>query len=213
MSTSNIILLVGGFTLGLLFYSVLDSLIKYLKSRKIVTDSSNQFSEIIKNLKTGTTNFVSRVNDTIFIDTNLKDWKEVNIIYLLDKKMVCIFKDNKCLYTTDIIDETLRENLISEISDKYKEEIEDVIEIMGTKISKSEFESRVNEFKSSTSMDNINFNFETEEQDSEIDQIVFDNEGKYDLDEILDKLTKNNYNRDTLTKEEIDFLDHKSKEK
>ena len=83
---------------------ILDSLTKYLKSKKIINDSSNQFSEIIKNLKTGATNFVSRVNDTIFIDTKLKDWKEVNIIYLLDKKMVCIFKDNKCLYTTDIID-------------------------------------------------------------------------------------------------------------
>lgn len=211
MSISNIILLGGGFTLGVLFYMILDSLTKYLKSKKIVTDSSNQFSEIIKNLKTGTTNFVSRVNDTIFIDTNLKDWKEVNIIYLLDKKMVCIFKDNKCLYTTDIIDETLRENLISEISEKYKEEIEDVIEIMGTKISKSEFESRINEFKGA-SMENLNFNFATEEQDSEIDQIVFDNEARYDLDEILDKLAKNNYNRETLTKEEIEFLDKKSKE-
>ena len=190
---------------------ILDSLTKYLKSKKIINDSSNQFSEIIKNLKTGATNFVSRVNDTIFIDTKLKDWKEVNIIYLLDKKTVCIFKDNKCLYTTDIIDETLRENLISEISEKYKEEIEDVIEIMGTKISKSEFESRVNEFKGA-SMENISFNFVSEEKDSEIDQIVFDNEGKYDLDEILDKLAKNNYNRETLTKGEIDFLDKKSKE-
>lgn len=211
MSTSNIILIGGGFVLGILFYMILETLTKYLKSKKIIDDSSNQFSEIIKNLKTGTTNFVSRVNDTIFIDTKLKDWKEVNIIYLLDKKTVCIFKDNKCLYTTDIIDETLRENLISEISDKYKEEIEDVIEIMGTKISKSEFESRVNEFKGK-SMENLSFNFVSEEEDSEIDQIVFDNEGKYDLDEILDKLAKNNYNRDSLSKEEIDFLDKKSKE-
>jgi hypothetical protein len=211
MSISNIILLGGGFILGILFYMILDSLTKYLKSRKIVNDSSNQFSEIIKNLKTGATNFVSRVNDTIFIDTKLKDWKEVNIIYLLDKKMVCIFKDNKCLYTTDIIDETLKDNLISEISEKYKEEINDVIEIMGTKISKSEFESRINEFKGA-SMENLSFNFVTEEQDSEIDQIVSDNEGKYDLDEILDKLAKNNYNREALSKEEIDFLDKKSKE-
>jgi hypothetical protein len=211
MSISNIILLGVFFTLGVLFNMILDSLTKYLKSKKIINDSSNQFSEIIKNLKTGATNFVSRVNDTIFIDTKLKDWKEVNIIYLLDKKTVCIFKDNKCLYTTDIIDETLRENLISEISEKYKEEIEDVIEIMGTKISKSEFESRVNEFKGA-SMENISFNFVSEEKDSEIDQIVFDNEGKYDLDEILDKLAKNNYNRETLTKGEIDFLDKKSKE-
>ena len=211
MSTSNIILLGGGFVLGILFYMILDSLSKYLKSKKIIDDSSNQFKEIINNLKTGTTNFVSRVNETIFIDTNLKDWKDVSIIYLIDKQMVCIFKDNKCLYTTEIVDETLKNKLITEICEKYKTEIDDVIEIMGTKISKSEFESRVNEFKSS-SMDGLNFNFVTEEQDSEVDQIVTDNESKFDLDEILDKLAKNGYNRSLLSKEEIQFLDQKSKE-
>jgi len=211
MSTSNIILLGGSFVLGILFYMIIDSLGKYLKSKKIIDDSSNQFKEIINNLKTGTTNFVSRVNETIFIDTNLKDWKDVSIIYLIDKQMVCIFKDNKCLYTTEIVDENLKNKLISEICEIYKTEIDDVIEIMGTKISKSEFESRVNEFKSS-SMDGLNFNFVTEEQDSEVDQIVIDNENKFDLDEILDKLAKNGYNRNFLSQEEIDFLDQKSKE-
>ena len=211
MSTSNIILLVGGFTLGILFYTILESLTKYLKSKKIIDDSSNQFKEIIKNLKTGTTNFVSRVNETIFIDTNLKDWKDVSIIYLIDKQIVCIFKENKCLYTTEIVDETLKNKLISEICEKYKKEIDDVIEIMGTKISKSEFESRVNEFKSS-SIEDLNFNFDSEEQDSDVDKIVSDNENKFDLDEILDKLAKNDYNRNLLSQEEIDFLDHKSKE-
>jgi hypothetical protein len=211
MSTSNIILLVGGFVLGILFYTILESLTKYLKSKKIIDDSSNQFKEIIKNLKTGTTNFVSRVNETIFIDTNLKDWKDVSIIYLIDKQMVCIFKDNKCLYTTEIVDETLKNKLISEICEKYKTEIDDIIEIMGNKISKSEFESRIDEFKSS-SMEGISFNFVTEEQDSEVDQIVIDNEYKFDLDEILDKLAKNGYDRNFLSEEEIDFLDQKSKE-
>lgn len=211
MSTSNIILLVGGFVLGILFYTILESLTKYLKSKKIIDDSSNQFKEIIKNLKTGTTNFVSRVNETIFIDTNLKDWKDVSIIYLIDKQIVCIFKENKCLYTTEIVDETLKNKLISEICEKYKKEIDDVIEIMGTKISKSEFESRVNEFKSS-SIEDLNFNFDSEEQDSDVDKIVSDNENKFDLDEILDKLAKNDYNRNLLSQEEIDFLDHKSKE-
>lgn len=211
MSTPNIILLGGGFTLGILFYMILGSLTKYLKSKKIIDDSSNQFKEIINNLKTGTTNFVSRVNETIFIDTNLKDWKDVSIIYLIDKQMVCIFKENKCLYTTEIVDETLKNKLISEICEKYKTEIDDIIEIMGNKISKSEFESRIDEFKSS-SMEGISFNFVTEEQDSEVDQIVIDNEYKFDLDEILDKLAKNGYDRNFLSEEEIDFLDQKSKE-
>lgn len=211
MSTPNIILLGGGFTLGILFYMILGSLTKYLKSKKIIDDSSNQFKEIINNLKTGTTNFVSRVNETIFIDTNLKDWKDVSIIYLIDKQMVCIFKENKCLYTTEIVDETLKNKLISEICEKYKTEIDDIIEIMGNKISKSEFENRIDEFKSS-SMEGISFNFVTEEQDSEVDQIVIDNEYKFDLDEILDKLAKNGYDRNFLSEEEIDFLDQKSKE-
>ena len=211
MSNSSIFLIGFGFLSGVFFYVILDKITKYLKSKKIIDDSVNQFNEIIKNLKSGTTNFVSRVNDTIFIDTNLKDWKDVNIIYLLDKQMVCIFKDSKCLYTTEIVDENIKNNLISEICEKYKSEIDDVIEIMGTKISKNEFENRINEFKNSSS-ESINFNFVAEEQESELDQIVFDNENRYDLDEILDKLAKNGYDRSLLSEEEIDFLDQKSKE-
>ena len=209
MNNSSIFLIGLGFLSGILFYVILDKITKYLKSKKIIDDSVNQFNEIIKNLKSGTTNCVSRVNDTIFIDTNLKDWKDVNIIYLLDKQMVCIFKDNKCLYTTEIVDESLKDVLISEICEIYKSEIDDVIEIMGTKISKNEFENRINEFKNSS--DNLDFNFVAEEL-PELDQILFDNENRYDLDEILDKLAKNGFDRNMLSQEEIDFLDQKSKE-
>lgn len=209
MTNLNIFFVGTGFIAGILFFIFIDKIAKYLKSKKIIDDSVNQFNEIIKNLKSGTTNFVSRVNDTIFIDTNLKDWKDVNIIYLLDKQMVCIFKDNKCLYTTEIVDDTLKEVLISEICEIYKSEIDDVIEIMGTKISKNEFENRINEFKNSS--DNLDFNFVAEEL-PELDQIVYDNENRYDLDEILDKLAKNGYDRSLLSEEEINFLDQKSKE-
>jgi hypothetical protein len=209
MTNLNIFFVGTGFIAGILFFIFIDKIAKYLKSKKIIDDSVNQFNEIIKNLKSGTTNFVSRVNDTIFIDTNLKDWKDVNIIYLLDKQMVCIFKDNKCLYTTEIVDDTLKDVLISEICEIYKSEIDDVIEIMGTKISKNEFENRINEFKNSS--DNLDFNFVAEEL-PELDQIVYDNENRYDLDEILDKLAKNGYDRSLLSEEEINFLDQKSKE-
>lgn len=209
MTNLNIFFVGTGFIAGILFFIFIDKIAKYLKSKKIIDDSVNQFNEIIKNLKSGTTNFVSRVNDTIFIDTNLKDWKDVNIIYLLDKQMVCIFKDNKCLYTTEIVDDTLKDVLISEICEIYKSEIDDVIEIMGTKISKNEFENRINEFKNSS--DNLDFNFVSEEL-PELDQIVYDNENRYDLDEILDKLAKNGYDRSLLSEEEINFLDQKSKE-
>ena len=209
MTNLNIFFVGTGFIAGILFFIFIDKIAKYLKSKKIIDDSVNQFNEIIKNLKSGTTNFVSRVNYTIFIDTNLKDWKDVNIIYLLDKQMVCIFKDNKCLYTTEIVDDTLKDVLISEICEIYKSEIDDVIEIMGTKISKNEFENRINEFKNSS--DNLDFNFVAEEL-PELDQIVYDNENRYDLDEILDKLAKNGYDRSLLSEEEINFLDQKSKE-
>ena len=83
MTNLNIFFVGTGFIAGILFFIFIDKIAKYLKSKKIIDDSVNQFNEIIKNLKSGTTNFVSRVNDTIFIDTNLKDWKDVNIIYLL----------------------------------------------------------------------------------------------------------------------------------
>jgi hypothetical protein len=85
----------------------------------------------------------------------------------------------------------------------YKKEITEVIDFFGLVLSKQEFEKQFsfdpNEIlklvKNSTNQDI-----------SEMDKIIDENQLKFDVDEILDKIS--NYGIDVLTPEERKFLDN-----
>ena len=73
---------------------------------------------MLSNIKTNKTVFVSRVNQTVIFDTKISKYDTVNIVYLMDKQVVCIFKDNNCIYTTDSLKDK-NNNLKSENRDKW----------------------------------------------------------------------------------------------
>ena len=97
------------FLLGFLYAKAMDSIKIYFKNKKLIKDIAKQFEEILANIKKGQAVFVSRVNQTVMIDTKLKDYNIVNIVYLMDKRIVCIFKENKCIYTSETIENELKD--------------------------------------------------------------------------------------------------------
>jgi len=205
MTTIN--LLGFGFIFGILFTSFFNKSVKYFQNKKIIKDVSDQFNEVLNNLKVGKTKFINRVNDTIYIDTRLKDWKEVKIILMLDKQMLCIFKDDKCLYTSDLIDIDLKTEIIHEVYNIYSNDIDDTIEVMGYTMSKTDFQNKISEIR-----ENFNFSdiLEQDDNNSDVDKIIIENERKLDLNEILDKINEIGY--ETLSEHEKKFLDHISKQ-
>ena len=149
--------------------------------------------------------FVSRVNQTVIVDTRLAKLDVVNIVYLMDKQIVCIFKDNNCMYTTESLDGNLKSELLIEINNKFNKEINDVVDIMGMTISREEFQQKLEDIQK-FSMKNINLDSLVE---NEVDQIVLDNEIKFDVDSILDKISKDGI--ESISKEEKEFLDNLNK--
>jgi hypothetical protein len=195
------------FILGFLYAKITESTKTYFKNKKLLKNMAKQFQEILTNIQKGQAVFISRVNQTVMIDTKLKDYNVVNIVYLMDKRIVCIFKENKCIYTSETIDNGLRDNIIANIHNQYGNQIEDVVEVLGVTISREELESKLKEFEESNP--NIDMTVFNKKELSDVEQIIEENKDRFDVDSILDKI--NRVGIEKITKEELNFLKEQSK--
>lgn len=201
--------LLWGIVIGLISYHYYSKIKRDLLDKKILNNISLNFKEVLTNIKKGRAVFVSRVNQTVIVDTKLSSLDIVNIVYLMDKGVLCIFKDNQCLYTTESIDTDLTSELLMEINDKFNNQINDVVNIMGMTISKEEFQLKMEEMKK-WNLNNPNaINDMDIDQKSDIDEIKNENENKFDTDEILDKINK--FGIKSLSNEELNYLNNQSK--
>lgn len=196
------------FILGFLYAKFTEKIKKNIRNKKIIEDILIQFKEILENIKKNQAVFISRVNQTVMIDTRLKQHDIVNIVYLMDKKVVCIFKENKCIYTSETIDNNLRDNIIENIHEKYGTQIDDVVEVLGVTISREELESKLKDFENANpNLDMTIFN--NDKEISDVEKIIEENNEKFDIDSILDKINK--VGMEKITKEELNFLKEQSK--
>lgn len=196
------------FILGFLYAKFTETIKKNIRNKKIIEDILIQFKEILENIKKNQAVFISRVNQTVMIDTRLKQHDIVNIVYLMDKKVVCIFKENKCIYTSETIDNNLRDNIIENIHEKYGNQIDDVVEVLGVTISREELESKLKDFENANpNLDMTIFN--NDKEISDVEKIIEENNEKFDIDSILDKINK--VGMEKITKEELNFLKEQSK--
>lgn len=207
------------FILGLLWGIATGIIVSYYYSKakrnfeqkKITGDISLKFKEVLSNLKKGKAVFVSRINHTVIVDTRISKLDVVNLVYLMDKGVLCIFKDNQCLYTTESVEVDLASELLMELNDKFNHQINDVVNIMGMTISKEEFQLKIEEMKK-WNLNNPNalkdMDIESIQPD-EIEEIKKDNKIKFDTDEILDKISK--FGLKSLSEEEMNFLNNQSK--
>ena len=194
------------FIFGFLYAKIVDKIKVHFKDQKLLKDMILQFEEILSNIKKGQAVFVSRVNHTVMLDTKLKDYNIVNVVYLMDKSIICIFKENKCIYTSETIDKTLNENIINNIHEQYGKQIDDVVEVLGVTISREELESKLKDFENINPESELNNLMKKET--TEIERIVEENEERFDVDSILDKISK--HGMEKITQEELDFLKNQS---
>ena len=108
------------FLLGMAAGVKLSELIYKMRLKKeegdILKDRTKQFNEILTKVSTGKSRFKTRVNQTSYISVKLTEHGKVNVVYLMDKKDVAIFKEDKCLYTSDQVDQNLLTDIITAIN-------------------------------------------------------------------------------------------------
>jgi hypothetical protein len=196
-----LILLLSVFFIGW-FSNILSLRISnYLKSQKIINDSNSKFKQVLDNIKSNKALFKSRVNHTIYISTSIIDYGLIDIVYLIDKKDIALFKNDNCIYTTHVTDKKIIDDIILSIRTKFNSQINDVVQVMGITISKEEFEKSFNvnisDIKKQQKMIQ-------NEQKSDIEKIIENNNKKLSIDDILDKIGKIGY--DNLSPNEKEFL-------
>lgn len=197
-----------GIIWGLLSYHFINKLLKWKESKKVIDNISSQFKEVLSNLKKDEVVFVSRINHTVVIDTRISKLDVINIVYLMDKEIICIFKDNNCISTTENIDSSLKNEIVLEINKKFNDQINDVVQLMGLIISKEEFQTRLKEIQDIIKNNPESMNIDIDEE-SNINEILNNNNIKFDVDQILDKISKHGIK--SITPEEKSFLDNLNK--
>lgn len=191
------VFLLGMKTKGIIFKYELDSELK-----KKVSEKNEQFSEILNNIKFS--KFRSRVNATVYVSSKTSKHGDVDIIYLMDKSDVAIFQGDTCLYTSESVEQEVIFNIIQSINKKFKKNINDTVEVLGFTFYREDFEKTFGgKFK------NLNLDTFGTKEENEIDSIKNENEKKFNIDEILDKISA--FGIKVLTPEELEFLDQYGK--
>jgi hypothetical protein len=202
-NVSIIAIIIGFFCLGYLFNNLLRKIIDGYNDGKYKKEITDIFQNVLDNLYTNKTSFISRINNTVTIMTELNEVGVVNVVYLMDRRDIAIFKGDKCIYTSDSIDKSVVDEIIVGVDVFYKHEINDVVNVMGMVFSRDEFE---NKFKIKVEdMKKGMFGGFPKEEMSDIEKIKRQNEIKFNIDDILDRITS--VGIENLTPEEKRFLD------
>jgi len=200
-------ILLGGICLGYLLNNLVRRILDFYQERNYKKEINDIFQGILDNIYTHKTSFNNRINNTVSVMTELDKLGSINIVYLMDRKDIAVFKGDKCIYTSDSAEKTLVEEIIMGVEIFYKHEINDVVNVMGMVFSRDEFEK-----KFGVKVDDIkkgNFGGLKEEM-SDIEKIKKRNAVKFNIDEILDRISS--VGIENLTPEERNFLDNYNNE-
>jgi hypothetical protein len=201
MSFDIILIIISSVFLGISINRWWSSLINNRDKKKKINNKNKKFEEILNNLKSTpvSAKFNNRLNTAVYIETNLTGKGKVDLIYFIDKNDIAVFKDEDCLYTSEDVDKKIIDEIIVSIIKRFDNDINDVVSVLGITFSRKDFEKTFG-VKTEDIKKLLNF----EQNESEIDKIYFENEMKYDIDEILDRINIVGINN--LTKAELEFL-------
>jgi hypothetical protein len=204
-----IVLIVIGFFIGIVYKNWSDKLFEKKEMLKSILDKNNQFKQILEKVNTKRSRFKTRINNTVYIGVKLEDFGKVDVVYFLDKKDIVIFKNEKCILTSDSVESTLLNQIMDDIYRVHGYRIEDVVQILGLTFSREDFEKSfgisVQELRERTD----NMMKSMSEDTSDIQNIINKNNIKLDIDDILDKINK--VGIENLTEEEKEFLNNYNK--
>jgi hypothetical protein len=193
-----IIVFLGGLIMGSMIQKLVTKYSENLAKNRMIDMITKQFKQILSNIARGKSEFKNRVNNTVFLSSSLEDHGDVDIVYMMDSKEIAIFKESKCIYTSSTIKDTVLEDIVFTIEKRYKTQINDVVEVLGFKFYRPDFEKTFN-----VTPDQL------KGEVSDIDKIQDENKKRFDIDEILDKIGKQGMS--SLSDEEKSFLDGYSK--
>lgn len=198
----------GGVLVGYFFKLWSDRLTDKVNNLREIKDKNDQYERVYQNVINKKSRFKTRVNNTVYIGTKLPDYGRVTIVYFLDKSDIAIFKEDKCIITSDSISKELVDKIIKEINYRHGYRIDDIVEVLGLVFYRPDFEKSFNVNFQDIKERAMRMGKEMSEM-SDIDKIHKRNKVRFDIDEILDKINK--VGIENLTNEEKEFLNNFNK--
>ena len=195
------IIIVCSFGLGFLCSNLVKIYLEQVESEKLTNKVNGIYSNLLENIYSDKTVFISRINNTVSIETNIESEGLLNIMYMMDKKDVAIFKSDKCIYTSELLDDNILDEIVNAIDTYHNDKIVDTVNMMGLIFSREDFEKKFN-----VKVEDLQKNMygPNNQEVSDVDRIKNDNETKYHIDDILDRITS--VGIENLTPDEKEFL-------
>jgi len=197
----NIVGLIGAFCFGYIFSNLVRKIIDKLDDENNIKKVNLVYSKLLENIYGDKTTFTNRINNTVSLETLIDGEGRVNIMYMMDKKDVAIFKNDRCIYTSDLVTVDLLDEIITAIDIYHKDKIVDVVNMMGLIFSRDEFERKFN-----LKVEDLKRGFYAPMEMHDIDDLINENETNFDIDYILDRI--NEVGIENLTPDERKFLNN-----
>lgn len=201
MLVTIVSLLCIGFLIGFNIRNV----VSFYENKKKIDTLNKKFLNILNELESGRSKFRNRFSNSVYINISLEEYGKVDIVYMIDKNDIALFKGSDCILTTHSVDRKIVDNIIYKIKRIHDNDINDIVNIFGLIMNRKEFENltkvKIEDFSK------IKYDNEL----SDIDKILKSNESKFNIDDILDKISS--IGIESLSNDEIKFLKDYSKNK
>jgi hypothetical protein len=196
----SIVGLIGAFCFGYLFSGLIRKVMDKIADDESSKKVNDVYSNLLNNVHGDKTIFTSRINNTVSLETLLDGEGKVNIMYMMDKKDIAIFKNDNCIYTSNLVRPDLLDEIITAIDIYHKTKIVDTVNMMGLIFSREEFEKKFN-----IRVEDMKKGMYAPMEVYDIDKMINEDEIDFDIDYILDRISE--VGIDNLTPDEKEFLD------
>jgi hypothetical protein len=131
--------MISGVVIGSMTTLLILVLIEQRRNKKIIESLNSVFKEVLNNILSGQSKFISRINNIVNIEMSLKSEGKVNIMYWINKNEVSIFKGESCIYSSNNVDVKLIFKISNSILRIYNNSINDTVNILNTTFDKKTF--------------------------------------------------------------------------
>jgi hypothetical protein len=197
----SIVGLIGAFCFGYLFSGLVRKVMDKISDDEVAKKVNDVYSKLLENIYGNRTVFTSRINNTVSLETLIDGEGKVNIMYMMDKKDIAIFKNDNCLYTSNLVKPDLLDEIITAIDIYHKDKIVDTVNMMGLIFSREEFERKFN-----LKVEDLKKGMYAPMEVYDIDKMISEDEIDFDIDYILDRISE--VGIENLTPDEKEFLDN-----
>jgi hypothetical protein len=198
-----LITIVSLLSIGFLIGFNTRNLFSFYENKKKIKSLNKKFLNILNELESGRSKFRTRFSNTVYININLEEYGKVDVVYMIDKNDIALFKGSDCILTTHSVDREIIDNIINKIKRFHDNDINDIVNIFGLIMNRKEFENltkvKIEDFGKVRNDNEL----------SDIDKIVKSNESKFNIDDILDKISS--IGIESLSSDEKRFLEDYSR--